>query len=60
MQPVAQRFFMSDPGSSEGTCIKTTLYELIEAASDEIRPHEERWLALILYHMLRFGRSISL
>jgi hypothetical protein len=58
MLQLAQRFRMSDSASSGTTGLKTTLYELIEAVREEIKPGEEHWVSLIVDHMLFSGRSI--
>jgi hypothetical protein len=58
MQPMAQSFCISGPPSSGSTGIKTTLYELIEAVTEEINPGEEHWISLIVDHMLCSGKSI--
>jgi hypothetical protein len=56
MQQMVQCF--SGSASSGTTDLKTTLYELIEAVSEEIKPGEEHWVSLIVDHMLFSGRSI--
>jgi hypothetical protein len=43
---------------SESAFIKTTLYQLIEAVNDAIKPGEERWVSLIVDHMLT-GRVVQ-
>lgn len=39
--------------------IKTTLYELIELVSEEIRPGEEKLVPVIVNHMLETGQSVK-
>jgi len=58
MLQLSQRFCISDSASSGTIGLKTTLYELIEAVNEEIKPGEEHWVSLIVDHMLFSGRSI--
>ena len=58
MQPMKQNFGAMPSGYLESTGIKTTLYEIVEAVSEEICPGEENWVPLIVSHMLDSGRSI--
>ena len=57
MLQLSQRFCISDSASSGTTGLKTTLYELIEAVNEEIKPGEEHWVHLIVDHMLCSGKS---
>jgi len=59
MPQLAQSFCISDSSYSGTTGLKTTLYELIEAVDEEIKPGEERWVSLIVDHMLFAGRMIQ-
>ncbi|MGV7223321.1 MAG: hypothetical protein ACQ9MH_17555 [Nitrospinales bacterium] len=59
MQHMAQCLSISEPVSSESFSIKTTLYKLIEAVNEEIKPDEEQWVTLIVDDILRSGRSVS-
>jgi hypothetical protein len=58
MQQMEQCYSISGSASSGTTGLKTTLYELIETVSEEIKPGEEHWVSLIVDHMLFSGRSI--
>jgi hypothetical protein len=58
MLQLSQRFYISDSASSATTGLKTTLYELIEAVNEEIKPGEEHWVSLIVDHILFSGRLI--
>ena len=58
MQQMAQSFFISGSEFSGATVLKTTLYELIEAVHEEIKPGEEHWVSLIVDHMMFSGKSI--
>ena len=42
MLQLSQRFCISDSASSGTIGLKTTLYELIEAVNEEIKPGEEQ------------------
>jgi len=57
MQQMVQRFSISGSASSETAGLTTTLYELIEAVNEEIKPGEEHWVHLIVDHMLCSGKS---
>jgi hypothetical protein len=57
MRQMAQSFCISGSASSGTTDLKTTLYELIEAVHEEIKPGEEHWVSLIVDHMLFSGKS---
>jgi hypothetical protein len=46
------------PAKKKST-IKTTLYELIELVSEEIRPGEEKWVPVIVNHILETGQSVK-
>lgn len=59
MLQFAQNFCISDSASSGTIGLKTTVYELIEAVSEEIKPGEEHWVSLIVDHMLFSGRVIQ-
>jgi len=59
MLQFAQNFCISDSTSSGTIGLKTTVYELIEAVSEEIKPGEEHWVSLIVDHMLFSGRVIQ-
>jgi hypothetical protein len=54
MQQVAQVFPASDNKGS--TTIKTTLYELMAAISEEVQPGEERLITEIVLHLQSTGR----
>ena len=58
MQQMEQNFGTMPSGYLESAGIKTTLYELVEAVSEEICPGEENWVPLIVSHMLDSGRSV--
>ena len=59
MQRISQSFCISKPLSSEPTNIQTTLYELIEAVSNEIKPGEEQWVPFIVNNILNFSSSVE-
>lgn len=59
MHPMEQSFCLSESEFSKSAYIKTTLYKLIEAVNEEIRPGEEHWVSLIVDHMLFTGRVIQ-
>ena len=56
MQQIIQRFSISGSASSGTTGLKTTLYELIEAVYEEMKPGEEHWMPIIVNHMLCSGK----
>ena len=58
MQQMEQNFGIMPSGYLESAGIKTTLYELVEAVSEEICLDEEHLLPLIVSHMIDSGRSI--
>jgi hypothetical protein len=58
MHPMEQSFCLSESEFSKSAYIKTTLYKLIEAVNDEIKPDEAHWVPLIVNHILCSGRSI--
>ena len=45
-----------EPTFGRAACIKTTLYELIEATSDVIEAGEERLTSKILLHLIYSGK----
>lgn len=58
MRYTARSFGASKPAFLESVRVKTTLYELIGAVNEEIRPGEEYLVFLIVGHMLFAGRRI--
>jgi hypothetical protein len=46
------------PAKKKST-IKTTLYEIIDLVSEEIRPGEEKLVPVIVNHMLETGQSVK-
>jgi hypothetical protein len=42
----------------KNTTFKTSLYELIELVSAEIRPGEEKLVPIIVNHILETGQSV--
>jgi len=59
MHPMEQNFCLSESEFSKYAYIKTTLYKLIEAVNDEVKPDEDHWVPLIVDHILCSGRSIQ-
>jgi len=59
MHPMEQSFCLSESEFSKSAYIKTTLYKLIEAVNDEVKPDEDHWVPLIVDHILCSGRSIQ-
>jgi len=59
MQQMIQRFSISGSASSRTVGLKTTLYELIEAVYEELKPGEEHWMPIIVNHMLCSGKSFQ-
>jgi len=57
MRQMAQSYYISESASSGITRLITTLYEMIEAVHEEIKPGEEHWVSLIVDHMLCSGKS---
>jgi hypothetical protein len=57
MQQMVQRFSISGSVSSGTTRLNTTLYELIQAINEEIKPGEEHCVPLIVDYMLCSGKS---
>jgi hypothetical protein len=57
MQQMVQCFSISGSASSKTTRLKTTLYELIQAINEEIKPDEDHWVPLIVDYMLCSGKS---
>ena len=60
MQQMVKRFSISGSAVAGAAGLRTTLYELIEAVNEAIKPGEEHWVPLIVDHMLFSGRSIPL
>ena len=56
MQSMAQTFPISNPAQSSLTTFKTTLYELIEAIAEEIKPEEERLVTETVLHLFETGK----
>jgi hypothetical protein len=54
---MVQRFSISGSVSSGTTRLNTTLYELIQAINEEIKPGEEHCVPLIVDYMLCSGKS---
>jgi hypothetical protein len=56
---IARDFCVSEPTFLRSVCLKTSLYELIEAVNEEIKPGEEHLVSLIVDHILFAGRRIQ-
>lgn len=59
MHPMEQSLCLSESEFSKSAYIKTTLYKLIEAVNDEIKPDEDHWVPLIVDYILCSGRRIQ-
>ena len=59
MRYTARNFCVSKPTFLRSACLKTTLYELIEAVNEEIKPGEEHLVSSIVDHMLFAARMIQ-
>ncbi len=57
MQQMAKKSGTMKPEGSQFSEIKTTLWELIEAVSEELSPAEDHWVPMIVGDMLGPGRS---
>jgi hypothetical protein len=55
MEAVTQTFHSIEPKYPAITTIETTLYELIEAVSDEVKSGEDDLVALTMLHLLDTG-----
>ena len=56
METVAQSFRSIEPRYPAITTIETTLYELIEAVSDEVKSGEDELVAESVLHLLDTGQ----
>ena len=57
MNTKAQRMKLVEKAYPEHTIIKTTLYDLIEAISAELKEDEENYIVPIVSHMFNSVRS---
>jgi hypothetical protein len=56
MQNSTQSVLAQVPAYAESTTIETTLYDLIEAISDEVEPGEDDLIIATVVHLLNSGR----
>ncbi len=56
MQAMAQTFQTVEPAHSGLTTVKSTLYELIEAISEEVQPGEDRFVAEAVLDLIDTGQ----
>jgi hypothetical protein len=56
MQIATQSIPTQVPAYTEPTTVKTTLYELVEAISDEVEPGEDDLIIATVVHLLNSGR----
>jgi len=57
MEAVTQSFHSIEPRYPAITTIETTLYELIEAVSDEVKSGEDELVAESMLHLLDTGQA---
>ena len=63
MQVIAQTLRMEEPAHPQFTAVNTTLYDLIEAISNEVQPSEDRLVTEIvsdLFDRVLIGLSDSM
>lgn len=56
MEAIAQSFCAAEPEHSGSTTIETTLYKLIEAINEQVRPREERLVVEAVSDLIDTGQ----
>jgi len=60
MQAISQTFHSAESENLPSTSVKTTLYELIEAISEEVPPEEDDLVTEVVLHLFDSGKIKSM